>query len=101
MRFQLIQKIERGLPSLRGIRSLFIGDAHLKVCRHGAMIQLVDVSHGFSPRRRRPQKDQGAGPNSKELWTKILEQFLVLVGRLGGGDVKIRSSGLLTRLPKS
>src|SRR5579863_8396693 len=84
-----------------GIRSLFIGDAHLEVCRHGAMIQLVYLSHVKSSWRGRPQYRQHTGPNSKKFRAKILELFCVLVGRFGRGDIEVRFSRLLTWLPES
>jgi hypothetical protein len=65
------------------------------------MVQLVDVSHAISFRRGRPQDSQHTRPDSEKLRAKILQLFSVLVGGLGGGDVKIRLSWLLTWLPES
>ena len=67
VRFQTVQKIERGLRSLRGIRPFLIGDAHLKVRRHGAVIELMDLRHRSSFRRGRPQQDEHAGALSEEI----------------------------------
>jgi len=83
MRFQLIQQIERGLCGLRRIDLLFIGDAHFKVRRHGAMIELVDLRHRISFRRGRPQKDQHIWPDSEKIRVKVLQLICVLFRSIG------------------
>ncbi len=37
-----------GLRSLRGIQAFFVRDTHLKVRRHGAVIEVMDVNHTIS-----------------------------------------------------
>src|ERR1700723_2670940 len=101
MRFELIQKIERRLRCLGRIGLLFMRDAYLVVRRHGAMVESVDLSHTFSSRHRRPQKDQHARPNSEKVRMEILQLISILVGSIGRGNVKIRLSWLLARRPES
>src|SRR5437763_4063981 len=78
-----------------------IGDAHLEVRRHGTVVEGMDVRHGDSFRGRHPKEDEDAGANSKKIRTKVAQLLCVLVGSIGGGDVKIRMSDLLTWLPET
>ena len=42
---RIMHKVESRLCGLCGICTLFAGDAHSKVRRHGAMVELIDLSH--------------------------------------------------------
>ncbi len=42
---KLLQQIEGGLRGLGGVGFFFSGDADVEIRRHGAMMELVDVSH--------------------------------------------------------
>ncbi len=60
-----------------------MSDAHLKVGRHGGVVELMDLGHRISFGRGRPQQDEHARTDSEEFRTKISQLIGVLICRLG------------------
>ena len=77
-----------------------MADAHLKVGRHGGVVELMYLSHRISFWLRRPQQDENARTNAEELRTKIPQSISILFVRVGGSDKEICICDLLAWLPE-
>ena len=82
-RFERIQKIEGGLCTLPGIRFVVKSDAHLKVGRHGTMVELMDFIHSRSFRPRQPQQDENAWAAAEEIRPQAAQSVSILIRGLG------------------